>query len=256
MTDTHTHLYMDSFAGDEQGAVTRAFDAGVNRLVFPNVDMSSVEPMMALHRQFPENTVIAIGLHPTELGQGWKDDLKRMKEMLDRNPEMFAAIGETGIDLYWTQDNIAIQREAFSEQYDWAAEYDKPLIIHCREGFDDTLDIISGKSGKQPAMVFHSFTAGLDEVKKIRSVCDPYFGINGIVTFKNAKSLREALPEIRLEKIVLETDSPYLSPVPHRGKRNESSYIPYIRDCVANCLGIDKEEVERTTDHNADIFFK
>lgn len=256
MTDTHTHLYMDAYEDGGIGVTRRAIESGVSMMIFPAVDSSTLEAMARLHGEFPGNTAIAIGLHPTELGEDWKGELDRMGKMLEENPSRYIAIGETGIDLYWEQTRREEQKEAFSLQYDWAKKYDKPLIIHCREGLDDTLGVISGKEGDRPVMIFHSFTCGAEDVKRIREVCDPYFGINGVVTFKNAPSLREALPEIGLDRIVLETDSPYLAPVPHRGTRNESAFLPAIRDKVAEVLGVLPEEVERITDINAKNIFR
>ena len=145
--------------------------------------------------------------------------------------------------------------QAFARQLEWAVRYNLPVIIHCRDGVDETLEVIRNAGDRLPKLIFHSFTSGLEDVRKIREVCDPYFGINGVVTFKNAASLREALPEIGIDKIVLETDAPYLAPVPHRGSRNESSYIPLIRDKVAETLGISPEETERITDFNAEQLF-
>lgn len=253
MTDTHTHLYMDAFAGDESAAVERAIAAGVTRMVFPGVCPESHEAMMDLHRKFPTNTCVALGLHPTEVGENWSGVLDEMEKLLPSGD--FSAIGEVGIDLHWDASNIENQKAAFSRQLKWAQKYDLPLIIHCRDGVEDTLDVIKNAEGKLPTMIFHSFTSDLNDVRRIREVCDPYFGINGVVTFKNAASLREALPEIGIEKIVLETDAPYLAPPPHRGSRNESSYIPLIRDCVAATLGLSSEDVERITDNNADEIF-
>ncbi len=253
MTDTHTHLYMDAFAGEESAAVERAIAAGVTGMVFPGVSPESHEAMMALHERFPENTKVALGLHPTELGEDYDTTLDIMERELEKG--VFSAIGEVGIDLHWDASNVDAQKKAFARQLEWAKCHNLPVIIHCREGVDETLEVIKGAGENLPPLIFHSFTSGLEDVRKIREVCDPYFGINGVVTFKNARELREALPEIGIERIVLETDAPYLAPVPHRGSRNESSYIPLIRDKVAETLGISPEETETITDRNADYLF-
>lgn len=253
MTDTHTHLYMDAFAGEEPAAVERALARGVSRMVFPNVDAASVKPMLKLHALYPEQTIVAMGLHPTEVKEDWREVLAEMEPLVASG--QYRAIGETGIDLYWDKTRREEQRQAFGIQYDWAVRYGLPLIIHCRNGVEDTLDVISSHKGERPLMVFHSFTSGMEDVRRIREVCDPYFGINGVVTFKNARELREALPEIGIDRIVLETDSPYLAPTPHRGSRNESAYIPEIRDMVAQTLGLTPEETERITDRNASRLF-
>ncbi len=254
MTDTHTHLYISDSYGDGREVVERAISAGVDYLIFPNVDSASVAPMMKLHGLFPENTGVAMGIHPTELGPSWREELKEMAKLVRQGG--FIAIGETGIDRHWDDSNVPEQKEAFGEQLRLAAENGLPVIIHCRDGVEDTLDVISSFEGELPILIFHSFTSGLSDVRKIREVCDPYFGINGVVTFKNARELREALPEIGLDRIVLETDAPWLAPTPHRGTTNESAYIPLIRDKVAEVLGKTPAEVEDITDHNANAIFK
>ncbi len=253
MTDTHTHLYMDAFAGEESAAVERAMASGVTRMVFPGVCPGSNEAMLKLHRKYPEYTKVAVGLHPTEVGENWSEVLDEMEKMLSGGG--FSAIGEVGIDLHWDASTTDNQKAAFARQLVWAQQYSLPLIIHCRDGVEETLDVIGKAGGELPVIIFHSFTSDIDDVRRIREVCDPYFGINGVVTFKNAGALRDAMPEIGIGKIVLETDAPYLAPVPHRGSRNESSYIPLIRDCVAATLGMSPEEVERITDTNAGNIF-
>ena len=247
---------MDAFGDGGGEAVERAFAAGVDALIFPNVDAASIGPMTALHRRYPQQTRIAIGLHPTELGPDFRATLDEMEHLLDENPSAFSAIGETGIDLHWDKTTLEEQKEAFARQYGWAVKYGLPLIIHCREGVEAALEVIANEKGERPKMIFHSFTSDSADVRRIREVCDPWFGINGVVTFKNARSLREALPEIGIERMVLETDSPYLAPVPHRGERNESSFLPAVCAAVGNTLGLSSEETERITDRNAREIFK
>lgn len=253
MTDTHSHLYMDAFAGEEADTVRKAIEAGVTMMIFPGVSPESHDAMMDLHRQFPENTRVALGLHPTELGDDWRKTLDEMEPLLESGK--FSAIGEIGIDLHWNVDNVEDQKASFARQLEWAQKYALPVIIHCRDGVEETLDVLKKVKGKMPKLIFHSFTSGPEDVKRIREVCDPWFGINGVVTFKNAKPLREALPLIGLDKMVLETDAPYLAPTPHRGERNDSSYIPLILAQVADTLGVSKEEVEIQTDLNAKAIF-
>lgn len=247
---------MEAFEDGGSAAVERAFDAGVGLLIFPNVDAASIEPMQALHRLYPEKTRIAIGLHPTELGDDFRSTLDAMERLLEKDASLFSAVGETGIDLHWDKTTLEEQKEAFARQYDWAVKYDLPLIIHCREGVEAALEVIGKAEGKRPKMIFHSFTSDITDVKRIREICDPWFGINGVVTFKNARALREALPEIGIDRIVLETDSPYLAPVPHRGERNESSYLPAVCAEVARTLGLTFGEAEEITDRNAREIFK
>lgn len=256
MTDTHSHIYLPEFDGESPDVVARAIASGVTRMVFPNVDLDSLPQMRRLHEAYPESTRIAIGLHPTELGDDYRATLDLLERELRACPGEFAAIGEVGIDLYWDASRRDDQRDAFARQIGWAQEFSLPVIIHCRDGLDDTLRVLSEVEGELPPLVFHSFTAGKEEVARIREVCDPWFGINGVVTFKNAPALREALPEIGLGRILLETDSPWLAPVPKRGQRNESAYIPWIRDKIAETLSITGEEVEKATDRNAcSLFF-
>lgn len=248
MIDTHTHLYLPEFpdGGDEQ--VRNAIDAGVTHLVFPNVDHDTISPMLALHNRFPENTSVAMGLHPTEVKENWKVIVDDMQKLLVEGG--FVAVGEVGMDLYWDKTYRAEQMLAFAEQLSIAESMSLPVIIHCREALDETLDVIKSVS-PTVRLIFHSFTGTPDDVRKIRKLCDPMFGINGVVTFKNAVSIRESLPIIGIDRILLETDSPYLAPVPNRGKRNESSNIPYICAKVAEALGMTVEEIDSATSANA-----
>jgi len=242
----------DVYTDGGVSAVKRAIEAGVTRMVFPCVNPASLPEMRRLHEEFPDNTRLALGLHPTDLSENWQEDLDRMERLL---PGDFAAIGEVGIDLYHDTSARAEQRSAFARQIGWAQQFRLPVIIHCRNGLDDTLEILSDAGGELPPLIFHSFTGTAEDVRRIRMVCDPWFGINGVVTFKNAPLLREALPEIGLGRILLETDSPWLSPVPKRGQTNESARIPYIRDCIATTLGVTPATVEEITDKTAAWLF-
>lgn len=250
MTDTHTHLYMPDFEADGGGeaAVRRALAAGVGHMIFPNVDLESVAPMLGLAKKFPDAVSCAMGLHPTELGDDWQARLAAVMELLG-DGDGYVAVGEVGIDLYWDNTGRDRQMQALDIQAGRAGELGLPLIIHCREGLDETLEVLSGHSHVQA--VFHSFGGTKADVERIRAAGDYYFGINGIVTFKNS-SLREVLPAIGVDRLLLETDSPYLAPVPKRGRRNESSYLPYIAAHVADNLpGESFESVSMATDANA-----
>lgn len=258
MTDTHTHLYMLSESADEcTAAVARAIDAGVDMMVFPAVDPASYPSLMELHRRFPGNTAVAVGIHPTELGADWETGLEEICRHGD--PLSPVAVGETGIDLYWEKETLPQQKEAFHKQLLMGLERGLPVIIHCRDAREEVLEVISevkeSHGGELPKLIFHSFTGGTVDVVRIREVCDPWFGINGVVTFKNARDLTEAIPEIGLQRLLLETDSPYLSPFPHRGKPNESARLPLIRDRVAAILGLPPSEIEQATDANAALAF-
>ncbi|MEZ3591877.1 MAG: TatD family hydrolase [Muribaculaceae bacterium] len=249
--DTHTHLYLGEFAGEESAVVQRALDAGVSHMIFPNVDLSTIGPMKRLHGLYPSETSMAMGLHPTEIGVDWRDTLDKVEAEFRRGG--YVAVGEVGIDLYWDKTHRDAQREALRAQLDWAVEAGFPAILHVRDSLDDTLDILDSMPVK-PRVVFHSFGGTADDVERIRRRGDFYFGINGIVTFKNSR-LREVLPTIGLDRILLETDAPYLAPVPHRGRRNESAYLPDTAVHIAQSLSLPVDTVAATTTANArDLF--
>lgn len=252
MIDTHTHIYLEEFDGDRDEVMSRAKESGIRHLVFPNVDLTTIGPMYDLHNRYPDYTSMAMGLHPTEVRADWREALQSVESHLD--DYHFVAIGEVGIDLYWESTFREEQLVVFETQIRWALERDLALIIHCREGLDDVLSVFS-KFSQLPPTVFHSFTGTVDDVRRIRKFGDFYFGINGIVTFKKS-SVPQVLPEIGIDRILLETDSPYLAPVPNRGKRNESANIPYICQCIASHLNLDQEFVSSQTDDNAKRLFK
>lgn len=249
MIDTHTHLYLPEFEEGGDVAVERGIAAGVEGFMMPNVDLDTVAPMVSLQSRFSGRIKIAMGLHPTSVDEGFRDALEKIKTFLDSHD--CSAIGEVGIDLYWDRKFRDEQMIVFAEQLKWAGERSLPVIIHCREALDEVLEVAGGYEGQLPPLLFHSFTGSIDNVRRIREMQDAYFGINGVVTFKNAEGLRAALPEIGLDRIVLETDSPYLAPVPHRGKRNESAYIVKVCEKVAEIFETDAEAVERRTTENA-----
>ena len=250
LIDTHTHLYLPEFDidGGGEAAVRRALDAGVEHMIFPNVDLTSIEPMRLLHAKFPESTSMAMGLHPTEVGESWRDDLAQVEEELRSHRHDYVAVGEIGIDLYWDKTFAEQQMQVLERQMQWAQEMNLPVIIHCREGLNQTLEVLQGFGSSRGVM--HSFGGTPEDVERIRSVVDYHFGINGIVTFKNSK-LRDTLPAITLDRLLLETDSPYLAPVPHRGKRNESAYIVATASVVAQALGVAPQDVAAATSANA-----
>ena len=251
LIDTHTHLYLPEFDSDRTEVMTRAINAGVAQMILPNVDCTTIAPMRRLHEQYPDITHMAMGLHPTEVGERWRDDIKIIATQLKTDD--FVAVGEIGIDLYWDKTYITQQMEAFEMQVEWAAEAGLPVIIHCREGLDQTLEVLDGFRGRVSG-VFHSFGGNADDVERIRQRGDFYFGINGIVTFKNSK-LRDVLPAIGAERILLETDAPYLAPVPYRGKRNETAYVAETARMIADALSLDLEEIADVTTCNAKKLF-
>lgn len=261
MIDTHTHIYGPEFALENQAhdsmqgqvdTVDRAIAAGVDMMVLPAVDRSSVGPMTALHALRPGNTALAMGLHPTEVKENWREELAYIMSVLG-DGSGFVAVGEVGIDLYWDKTFESSQLEVFDMQLDAASRLGLPVIIHQRQALGQTLEVLSGHS--DVAAVFHSFGGTVADVERIRSLGDYYFGINGIVTFKNS-GLASVLPAIGIDRILTETDSPYLAPVPYRGRRNESSYIPYIVGRVADALGVMPDDVAAATTGNAQKFFR
>ena len=251
--DTHTHLYLDDFAPDNDEAVKRAIDAGVGMMIFPNVDLSTVTPLKQLAARFPDNVRTALGLHPTEINENWRTDLATTVEIIRNNSKEIVAVGEIGIDLYWDKTFAAEQAEAFRIQATFAAQLGLPVIIHCREALKEILEVFDSME-TLPTGVFHSFGGTPDDVEAIRRRGDFYFGINGVVTFKNSR-LADTLPAIGIDRILLETDSPYLTPVPFRGRRNESAYIVHVADTVAKALGLTREKVEAITTENARKLF-
>ncbi|MCM1484433.1 MAG: TatD family hydrolase [Muribaculaceae bacterium] len=253
LVDTHTHLYLEEFEGRGADAVRRALDVGVGHMVFPNVDLSTVKPMQLLHEEFPSVTSMAMGLHPTEVNEGWRDDMARIKDMLVSAPQDYVAVGEIGMDLYWDSTFREQQMQVLDMQLGLAREYSLPVIIHCREGLDPLLEVLQDYGDLRGVM--HSFGGTADDVDRIRKYVDFYFGINGIVTFKNSK-LRDALPAIDTSRLVLETDSPYLAPVPHRGKRNESAFLPHTAAYVAAAMNMPLSDIEDVTTRNAATLFR
>ena len=244
MIDTHSHLYLEEFDNDRGEAVARALAAGVGHLVLPNVDLQTVPQMIGMHRRYPECTSMAMGLHPTSVDAGFREALAATYDFFSRYK--FVAVGEVGIDLYWDATFREQQIEAFDTQLHWAEQFGLPVIIHCRNGLDEILSVFAGYSGTLPQCVFHSFGGTVDDVERIRKYGDFYFGINGIVTFKNSK-LHETLPVIGLERIVLETDCPYLAPVPYRGKRNESAFVSHVLARAAECYGVEQGVLAEAT---------
>ncbi|MCM1320452.1 MAG: TatD family hydrolase [Muribaculaceae bacterium] len=245
----------DAYPAEEVATVKRAIEAGVHTLMFPNVDTGSIKPLLDLRNQFPDNVFAAMGLHPTEVKHNWQEQLETIKPYLAA-PGVIA-LGEIGMDLYHDDSMRSEQEEAFRTQLGWARDLNLPVILHQRGALDLTLDILKEEyTSEIPAIVFHCFTEGPKSVSKIKQVIpEAFFGIGGVVTFKNASALREALHSIGLDHIVLETDAPWMAPTPHRGSRNESAYIPLIAERIAQELYLPLTEVETQTDLNARKLF-
>ena len=251
ITDTHTHLYSSQFDEDQEEMMQRALDAGINRFFIPAIDSSYTDSMLKLEKIYPENVFLMMGLHPTSVKENVEEELANVKEMIDSRD--FYAIGEIGIDLYWDQSFLKQQQDAFRTQIRWAKEKKLPIIIHCRDAFDEIFEILETEKDDSLFGIFHCFTGTIEQAHRAISY-NMKLGIGGVVTFKNGK-IDKFLNEIPIENIVLETDSPYLAPTPYRGKRNESSYITQVIDKLVDIYDLSFEEIANiTTQNSKDVF--
>jgi TatD DNase family protein len=251
IVDTHTHLYLDKFKEDIDKVISRAKENGVSKFIFPATDSSHFENMHNLKNRYPENIYLMTGLHPTDVKENYKEELDFVTKTLKNHN--YVAIGEIGIDLYWDKSFLKQQQEAFRFQIRLAVNNDLPIVIHCREAFDEIFEILNEENCETLRGVFHCFTGDLNQAKKAISL-GFLLGIGGVVTFKNG-GIDKFLNQIDLKYIVLETDSPYLAPVPFRGKRNESSYIIYVLEKLSELYKIPKEEIASVTTNNAKKMF-
>ena len=249
--DTHTHLYLDQFKQDIDKVISRAKENGVSKFIFPAIDSSHFQNMHNLKNRYPENIYLMTGLHPTDVKENYKEELDFITKTLKNHN--YVAIGEIGIDLYWDKSFLKQQQEAFRFQIRLAIKNDLPIVIHCREAFDEIFEILNEENCETLRGVFHCFTGDLDQAKKAISL-GFLLGIGGVVTFKNG-GIDKFLNQIDLKHVVLETDSPYLAPVPFRGKRNESSYIIYVLEKLSELYKIPKEEIALVTTNNAKKMF-
>jgi TatD DNase family protein len=251
LIDTHTHLYLNAFNNDREEVVARALADGVKYMLLPNIDSSSVKGMQALCDRFPENCFPMMGLHPTSVKGNFREELKMVEDLLASNN--YFGVGETGIDLYWDKTWYREQVEAFNRQIDLAIAYDLPLIIHARESFTEIFRVLENRDTGGLRGVFHCFTGDVGQAKHATAL-DFKLGIGGVLTYKNS-GLDQVVSEIGLNELILETDAPYLSPVPHRGKRNESAYVLHVAKKLSEILNISIEEVAEATTHNASELF-
>lgn len=252
--DTHSHLFLEEFADDLPEVIDRAKVAGVSKIFMPNIDRSTIEPMLKVAKQYEEYCYAMMGLHPTSVNGDYREELSVMKRLLELS-DSYVAIGEIGMDLYWDKTFLKEQTAAFDTQIQWALEYDLPVVIHSRESFDEVYNVIKCYSDAGLTGIFHSFTGTLDEALKLLELGSFKLGINGVVTFKKS-TLPEVLKHIPLERIVLETDSPYLTPVPNRGKRNESANVKDTLMKLAVIYEQDVEIVAKVTTESALSVFK
>lgn len=251
--DTHTHLFEPEFAEDREAVVQRAVEAGVKTLCLPCITEVSLSRMEEMCAGFPGICYPMIGLHPTELGDDYQAVLDRMYKELKGN-DSYIAVGEVGLDLYWDDTRKNEQLDAFRQQIEWAAETGLPLAIHSRNAFDDLYKVMDDNRSKGLTGVFHCFSGDAEEARKLLSFDGFYLGIGGVVTYRKS-TLPSVLADVPLERVVLETDSPYLAPVPRRGKRNESSYIPFVAQKLAEIYGCSVDEVAAVTTDNARRLF-
>ena len=254
--DSHTHLFTPEFDADRAEVLARAAEAGVDMMLLPNIDAASVEPLLRLHRAFPASTAVALGLHPTEVGADYVAQLGKIQSAAREVRARVKAIGEVGMDLYWSTEFKREQAQALRAQTEWALEWNLPLILHVREAFPEVFAVLAPyRSESALRGVFHSFTGSRAELETILQDFPSFcVGINGIVTFKKSH-LPELLPLIPVDKLLLETDSPYLAPVPHRGKRNESAFLPHTAQRIAQELGVSTPDLARQTSLNARRLF-
>ena len=245
--DTHAHLYDEAYLEEGDAAVERALEAGVCKMVLPDIDSQTREEMFSLADRHPDRLFPCLGLHPTSVGADWEERLAEMEAFMDRK---IYAIGEIGIDCYWSRDFIKQQQEAFRIQLETASRLSLPVIIHSREAADLIIKTLKDCKHLGLKGVFHAFSGSIETYREIQRLGDWYIGIGGVLTYRKA-SIAETVKDIPLERIVLETDSPYLTPVPYRGKRNESAYIPHIAAKLAQQTGKDLDEIAAITTENA-----
>ncbi len=252
LTDTHTHLYSEEFENDRTEMIQRAIDVGVSRFFVPSIDSSFTQKMYDLESQFPSAIFLMMGLHPCYVKpETFQEELAHVESELKR--KKFYAIGEIGVDMYWDKTTLKIQQEAFQHQIQLAKKYKLAINIHCRDAFDEVFEVLDHERAPDLFGIFHCFTGDFEQAKKAIDL-NMKLGIGGVATFKNGK-IDQFLNEIDLKHIVLETDSPYLAPVPFRGKRNESSYTKLVAEKLASIYGLPIEEIARiTTENSKEVF--
>jgi TatD DNase family protein len=250
-TDTHAHIYAKEFDNDRGDMLHRCSENHVKKIYMPNVDHTSIDNMLELESRF-DNCIAMMGLHPCSVNKDFQRELYRVEEWLSKRK--FAAVGEIGTDLYWDKTFWDQQKEAFTIQVNWAKKYGLPVVIHCRESLDETIDLVENLQDGKLTGIFHCFTGSIEQAKKIAKL-NFFLGIGGVSTFKKG-GMDTVLPDVAIETMVLETDSPYLAPVPHRGKRNEPGYIPIIAEKIAEIKKISLDELQKQTTENAAKIFK
>jgi TatD DNase family protein len=251
ITDTHTHLYSEAFDEDRDKVIQNAIEQGIERFFIPSIDSSYTKSMLELEMQYPKNMFLMMGLHPTHVKENYKEELKHVELMLSKRH--FYAIGEIGIDLYWDKTYLNEQQEAFKFQIHLAKKYGLPIVIHCRDSFDEIFEVLEEEKAEDLFGIFHCFTGTEEQAKRALSY-NMKLGIGGVITFKNGK-IDTFLNKIDLNHIVLETDSPYLAPVPYRGKRNESVYLLQVLKKLSLIYDLDEKVIANITTQNSKEVF-
>lgn len=255
LTDTHTHLYLEEFDNDRDEVFERAHAAGVSRFFLPNINSQSLQPMLDVAARY-DNAHPMIGLHPCYVKENYKEELALVQQELEMHLERgYAAVGEIGMDLYWDKSFVKEQEIALRTQVEWAKEYDLPVVLHTRDAFDEIFAVMDELNDHHLTGIFHCFTGTVEQALHIMGYGDFYIGIGGVLTYKNA-GLDAVLKKLPLERMVLETDAPYLTPVPHRGKRNETSYTRLVAEKLAEVKGVSLEDVAVITTANSKAVFK
>jgi TatD DNase family protein len=252
LIDTHSHLYLEEFDADRFEMMDRAWEAGVEEVYLPNIDSSTIAAMLAMEGAYPGRCFPMMGLHPGSVKANFREELKIVEHWLSERP--FCAVGEIGIDLYWDKTFLEFQKEAFLTQVNWAKDLDLPIVIHSRESIDLIIQLLKGEKDERLRGIFHCFSGTHEQAQEIFRL-GFHVGIGGVLTFKKS-GLDETVKKIPLDRIVLETDSPYLSPVPYRGKRNESAYVKLIAGQLSVIKEVKLEEVARVTTVNAKKIFQ
>ena len=256
MIDTHSHIYAEEFDTDREEALERAWSAGVEALILPDIDSESRNRMVALAQQHSDRCYAMAGLHPTSVNDNprWQQELDMVEKMLQQSPVKLCGVGEIGLDLYWSEEFYHQQREVLHAQLEMALQYDLPVVIHTRSAYKQMLDAIATYRGRGLRGVFHAWADSAETARKLERMGEFKFGIGGVVTFKNS-GLDKVVAELPTELLLLETDSPYLTPVPHRGKRNESAYVEYVCRKIADIHGLSFEQVDSITTASAKQLF-
>lgn len=252
LIDTHTHLYVEAFDEDRDQVIEKAIAVGVERFYLPAIDSTYTARMLDLEKKYPDHIRLMMGLHPTHVKENYKEELLHVEQFLAKRN--FAAVGEIGIDLYWDKSFLKQQQEAFDAQISWAKEKELPIVIHCRDAFDEVFEVLEGHKGEDLSGIFHCFTGTKEQAEKAIGL-NLKLGIGGVLTFKNGK-IDQFLDQISIDHIVLETDAPYLAPAPFRGKRNQSEYLIYILRKLSEVHQRTEKELASLTSQNALAVFK